>query len=451
MKLPPILSIIWARRAVFAVPVVGALIGSSIAMAVTPPRYMASARVVLNYIKPDAETGIVVNSKMVETYEKTQIDFLREPEVSALAAEAMGWLDLPEMQEAYALRDPQDTRDMATWAAARLMGGISAVMVEDSNILEVRYTAASPEMATAMVGAIRDAYLQASTNQLRRSAEERANANALRLRESNKRLAELEAQKTRVERATGLILDASRRELDAAKLANLASARPRAPVVDPGQGKPSVQANNLAAVDAAIASRAGGLGPNHPQYQAMLRQREQAKAMAEQAGQRENAFSSFFQSQARAEAALFEALKAKVLSQRPDALQLKLLQDQIDREREIATSLAESTAEERQGSTGEQSGLIPIGEPSEARESIRSNSTLIISTAVAMGVLYGALLALLVEFLARQVRSAEALQAAASAPVLGVVPRNRRRGPPRRGRWPKPRRLPAGRAAAVQA
>jgi hypothetical protein len=41
-----------------------------------------------------------------------------------------------------------------------------------------------------------------------------------------------------------------------------------------------------------------------------------------------------------------------------------------------------------------------------------------------MGALYGALLALLVEFLARQIRTPAMLQVAARAPVIGVVPRS---------------------------
>ena len=70
MKLPPILAILWARRAVFAIPVLGAVVGSSIAMAITPPLYQSSARVVLNYIKPDY-VHVMEGGRIIKTGDKS--------------------------------------------------------------------------------------------------------------------------------------------------------------------------------------------------------------------------------------------------------------------------------------------------------------------------------------------------------------------------------------------
>lgn len=453
MKLPTVLAILWARRAIFAIPVAGALIGSSIAMAVSPTQYQASARVVLNYIKPEPETGLFVTSKMADSYEMTQIDVVRGPEVAALAAESMGWLDSPEMQEAYALRDVRDTRDMRSWIAGRLASGISAIMVEDSNILEIRYVATTPQLAQTVVSAIRDAYIEASTDQFRRSADERADANAARLEEVGKSLAELESRKTRFERATGLLLDDRSRDFDSMQLGRVVAATraPKPVVAAPLTKRESATLAAAAAADSAVASGAQGLGPNHPQYQALLRQREQLKIAAQSLSGRDNSVSDFFVQRERAQAALFDSLKAKVLSQRDRVLELRLLQDQIDQQRALAKELSQNIAEGRQLSVGEQTGLVATGDPSEARRSIRSNDPLIIATATGMGVLYGALLSLLVEFLARQVRSVETLQVAAGAPVIGVVPRGRHQ-PERRPRKARGKGLAwLGRRAPVQA
>lgn len=442
MKLPPILSVIWARRAVFLVPVVGALIGSSVAMAITPPQYQASARVMLNYVKPERDTGLFVNSKMADSYEKTQIDFVREPEVAALAAEAMGWLDSPEMQEAYALRDPRDTRDMRTWIGARLAGNIGAAMVEDSNILEIRYFAPTPEVASAVVSAIRDAYIQASTNQFRQSADQQATATAARLEETRDRIAKLESQKTLLERATGIIMDPGIRDLDAMRLSGLVGARLARPVLEaPLTRKQMMTAAQADYLDQTLKAGAEGLGPNNPRYQAMTRQRDQMKAVADNFSGRDNPVGDFITEQRRAQEAMLESVKAKILSQRDETLQLRLLQDQIDQARVIALGLSQNVVEQRQLSVAERTGLVPMGQPTEGEKSIRSNAPVIISTAVGMGVLYGALLALLVEFLARKIRTVQGLQIAARAPVIGVIPRR-----PRDARQRSEQRRPKRRA-----
>lgn len=424
MRLPPILGIIWARRAVLLIPVVGCLLGATVTMLTAQPRYISSARVIIDYIKPDPETGVVVPSKMVDAYVQTQVEFIRDYHVAGLALEALGWLDSPDLQAAYAARDGADTRDFKAWASLGIMGNTSAAMVQDSNIIEIRYVAQSPELAQLVVGALRDAYIQGSLDVRRSNAAESADALSTRLTESTGRLERLEAAQTKAERETGLVLNEQKRDLDSARLSGMTRQQPL-PTIDASEvpAGTAVQRNRLAQVEADVATAQLSLGPNNPNYQAMLRERDSLRASLAQSAGASSSAAAAYQANARAQQSAFEALKAKVLAQRQTALELKLLQDQIDRERTRKTTTAEALAQQRQMANAGSTGLRPVGEPSEPTLSVSSNIPLIIAAALAMGLAQGVLLALLVEFLARHVRTTSDLKAASGAPVLGVVPK----------------------------
>lgn len=439
MRLPPILGIIWARRAVAVIPLVGCLAGATLTALTSPPRYVASARVTINYIKPDPETGIVVPSKMVEAYAETQAEFVRDYQVAGVALEALGWLDSPDLQAAYGARDPRDTRDFKVWASHGIMGSTSASMVEDSNILEIRYAAQSPELATMVVGAIRDAYMEASLQVKRAGADANADALSARVKETSERLKGLETAKAETERATGLILNEQNQDFDSARLGAMA-AKIQAPIADIRSPR-SPLSEQLARLESDLTVYQATLGPNHPRVRAAIKERDQLRAQVETTESSSRATADAFQANAQAQASLFEALKFKVLGQRQQALELKLLQDQIDRENEVRENLVEGLLEQRQLSTTESSALTSVGEPSRAKRSVSSNIPLILSTAALMGLVQGILLALLVEFLARHVRTSADLQAAANVPVLGVIPKSqlqRRRRKPARIKVPKP-------------
>ena len=61
-----VVRILWARRLLVLLPLVACLLAGLYVIAVAPKQYQASARVALNYIKPDPVTGTVIPSKMVD-------------------------------------------------------------------------------------------------------------------------------------------------------------------------------------------------------------------------------------------------------------------------------------------------------------------------------------------------------------------------------------------------
>ena len=93
-----ILYALWGRRLVILTTFLACLLGGVIVIVISAPRYQATARVVLDYIRPDRDTGVVVPSKMLDVYINSQIRLIRDQEVAGPAVEALGWLDDPDVQ-----------------------------------------------------------------------------------------------------------------------------------------------------------------------------------------------------------------------------------------------------------------------------------------------------------------------------------------------------------------
>src|ERR1051325_5109500 len=151
----PILAILWARRLIVLAAFLSAVLGGVVVIVVSPPYYMATARVIMNYVKPDPITGEYINSKSADAYVASQIALVHDYQTARPAAEALGWLDDPSLQIQYAERDPSDTREFGNWVAARLLPGISAHPVADSNMLEIGFRGLSLQASQQIVEAVR--------------------------------------------------------------------------------------------------------------------------------------------------------------------------------------------------------------------------------------------------------------------------------------------------------
>src|SRR4051812_37551018 len=171
--------ILWARKLIILTAPLSFLLGGTFVLVTSPPRYEASARITLDYVKPDPLTGAIVNSKMVEAYLVTQMQLVRDFQVTSVAADALGWTDNPDIIEAFAAQHPEGG-DIRQWVAGRIAAGVSAIMVEDSNIMEIKYRASSPDVAMTVVEALRTAYIAAMVNSRQEGA--RASADSLAAR-----------------------------------------------------------------------------------------------------------------------------------------------------------------------------------------------------------------------------------------------------------------------------
>lgn len=410
----PMIDILRAGWVTIAITIACSMLGGAAIILTAAPRYQASARVVLEFLKPNPVTGAFVKSKMAEAYVNTQMTMIKDYQVAIPAAEALGMLDNIDFQTAYAAIPGADPNDFPRWAAKQVISSTNVRPVEDSNILEITNTSINPDRALATVEALRDAYIH-STLEVQRAGA-RANAAGLELR-ANKIVAELrefEARKAALEKRTDVVPN-----LDRERLASLVTARP-AKILENAVEIPS--AGPLAAAELKLAEAGRDLGANNPRLLALRAERDALKAQVDREKAEATTSGSTAGRMEQAKQAEIETQRTRVLSQSQTQLELKLLQDQIETRTQALAVVGPQIARFRQLTSLQDAGLTPLGEAEVKPRPVFPNHALILAGTGILGLLLGCALTLFLELLQRRARSAKTLSACAGPADLGEVP-----------------------------
>ena len=415
--------ILWARWLIIAIVTLGALAGGAAVVATADRQYDATARVMLNIYKPDPITGVLIGRRQIDPYLESQLSFIRDPQVVAPAVEAVGWLDDPEILNTYASRPSTDTRPLVLWLAQSVAAALDTSLVDGSNIIEIRYRGASPELAALVAGAVRDAYIAGSIAERRNAAQADATAQAERAERIRAELAALQARKYAMEQATGVILTPSGADLDSERLLTLA--QPPAPGLAnnlPIFAKPATLRGRLAVIDSELTQASQALGPNHPRILEMRQMRAQLATQADAEDREAGGVAAVVTANERAKSATFNAQRERVLGQRQDALRLRLIQDQINPKAQALKTALQQVAYLRQLTTTTESGLTSMGDVAIVPGVAFPNTALILGGTGGLGLVAGVIAALLIEMFNLRVRTLGGLRTAAPIPVLGSIP-----------------------------
>lgn len=426
MSIQQFFAILWARRAFVFVTLAGALVGASLVAFLVPPRYEATSRVMLNFIKPDPVTGEVISSNFARTYTKTQSELIRDYRVAGQVVDRLGMAGDPILQASFARLPPEQRTDFRRWLADSIIARTAADLVPGTNILEISYRSTNAEIARIVADALRDAYVD--SNQATRREEARRNATWFERQaaETRARLTEAERVKAAFEKDNNLVLQEDNSDIDSVRLAALAGASaPVMPVAPAMAPVSSAAVAQLAQIDAAIAQSTERLGPSHPQMQSL---REQRRIVATQAMREAAAANSANTAAARAAgagAALISqevaAQRAKVIGQRDKLGTLRKLKDEVDLQRAQLAKINDRIGALRQEAEAGQTGLTLMGNAVAPASPYFPNRPLILIGAGVLGLVIGMLSGLLMELLARRVRSVGDVVNGFDVPLLGVM------------------------------
>jgi len=426
MSILQFLRIFWGRRILILAAAISCCIGGFVVSQTFPPRWPASSRVMLNTLKPDPVTGLVLGGG-TRSYVATQIELITDYSVAGQVADELGWMTDPAWIAAYQARSKNDKRDFRHWIAQQVIDRTKAKLVEGSNILEITYQGMTPDQAKAGADALRTAYMNRSLEIRRDDASRSAAWYDAQAAKIQAQLLEAERRKAEFERQNGVVLDEGKVDLDTQRLEVLAreGAGFAAASVAPTAG-PSPNVAQLAEVDALIAQEAKDLGPNHPELQAL---RTRRAALAALVGQeqtavikaQEGAATSAARAGANAVDRAIEAQKARVLAQHDKIAQVHQLQNEVDQLRDLYNRTAQRAAEFRQEAATLIDILTPLGGAVTPKDPSFPNGPLILGGSVGLGLSLGILLAILSEMVARHVRGVEDLEATLGGPVLAVI------------------------------
>lgn len=410
--------ILWARRAILVLTTMSCLIGAVLIAKAIPPRYVATSRVILDIVKPDPVTGTVIASGFARAYVKTQTELIRDYRVAGKVVDALGWTSSPVLAAEYARRPPSDTRDFRRWLAQRVIDNTDASLIDTSNILEIRYSTTVPGTAAKVADAIRQAYVDQALAFKRTDA---ANNAAWFYQQADRIKAELAAAEKRkgdFERANGIVLQDNNVDTETARLTALASSAAAPAAAAPAAAAAvSPAAAQLAQANAAVATAQRVLGPNNPDLQALIKQRDAiaAAAATKVAAPRAATGPSI--------ASLYNAQQAKVLAQRGKVAEAQQLATDVTVLRDQYVKTLGRAGELQQQGEATDSGLTMLGNAVAPQSPAFPKWPLIIFGSLGLGFALGLLITLFVELLGRRVRGVEDLRLP-DIPVLGVMARS---------------------------
>jgi uncharacterized protein involved in exopolysaccharide biosynthesis len=421
MSVAQIWRMLWAKRLIVLVAMVIGAMAALIGYRMLPSQYTATSRVILDFVRPDPISGEVVASASAKAYVQTQVELVTDYPVTSAVVDSFGWMNSPVLRQAYDGSEARARMDFKHWLASIVADSTSAELTANTNIMEISYTSSSPENARKAADAVRDAYVRQTLASKRASAVHNAEWFRQQTDALKQRLAEAEARKAKFERANGILLQDDNTDTDSARLKAIASAVPVAPIAMPAAAVASApSAGQLAQVDAQIAAGRRTLGPNHPEMQALIQQRQAlAAAVARETSATRAA--SMPGSTGPSQASMIDTQTRKVLAQRGLVGEAQRLAGEVSVLRDQLAKTAQRAAEfELQGQTTE-SGLEPLGNAALPSKSSRPSVILLLIGGLVVGAAFGAVVALLLELLFRRIRGIEDIEAL-GLPVLAQMP-----------------------------
>jgi polysaccharide biosynthesis transport protein len=424
MSLIQFLRILWARKAILLAALLSCVIIAIIVSQILPKRYEATARVMLDTVTPDPVTGVTIGNQY-RAFAKTQTELIQDEQTAGRVVDQLGWTSEPTFIADYAAATDGKGGDIRRWLAQRILAVTKARLVETSNIIEINYSSTSPDSAKKIADMIRQTYIDLTLEIRRKSAGRNADWYRDQADKAKELLVTTEAERSKFAKEHGIVLQQDNVDIESAKLNALsgqsasASATPTAGYIPPAPV--SASTTQLEALDQQIAQAGQTLGPNHPSYQALLRQRSviagaaaRERAAGTPRGPNVGAIVSQIQS-------AYEAQKSRVVGQRDNVDKLNQLNRDIDVKRDQYLKSAQRAADLRLQSTTAESGVSLLGEATVPDKPTYPNVPLILFGSFGFGGALGVCLALLIELLGRRVRSDEDLFYATKAPVFAMI------------------------------
>lgn len=418
MSLVQFLRMLYARRMIVLATLLSCVITATLTAFILPPRYEAQARLMLDVLKPDPVTGQVMSNNFMRAYTVTQIEMIKGTAVAGRVVDQLGWAEDPNMLARYEKENTDPGADARLWLARQVSDNIKADVMEGSNILQITYDGPSAEAAKQMTDLIRAAYKEEALEAKRKSAGEDAEWFRIQSAKAKKALEIAEAERTAFAKANNIVLQPGNVDLESAKLATLSqqsAAAVATPTITGGAGINPAQ-TQLETINQQLAQAAATLGPNHPTYQALERQKKLYESFAAKAGG-----PAAVGGGAAAIESAYERQRARVVGDRDKVDQLQRMENDVALKRDQYLKAAQRFADLRLEADTTNAQITDMGPTTSSTTPSFPKRPLIIGSAMASGLGLGILLALLVELLNRRVRSEDDLNGAAGAPVFATV------------------------------
>ena len=140
MSIVQFLRIFWARRLFILAATVSCVIGAVIVILVMPARWQAHSRAMLNLLKPDPVTGLMVGGPTPRPMPTPRSSSSRTMPSPVRSPTKWVGCRIRALIAAYRRRSHNDTRDFRRWLAQSVIDKTKAEILEGSKSCEITYT-----------------------------------------------------------------------------------------------------------------------------------------------------------------------------------------------------------------------------------------------------------------------------------------------------------------------
>jgi polysaccharide biosynthesis transport protein len=436
MSLIQFLRILIARRWMILSTMLACMAVATVIAMLLPKRYPATARVMLDIVKPDPVTGRSIDANSGRSYIRTQIQLLSDMRVAGQVVDDLGLANDPATIARYAATGLTELDGgIRGWLGQQIIDNTSAQQVEGSNLLEIQYQGPTPETAKLFAAAIRDAYIEAALAFRTDAAGRTGDWYVEQAARAQQQLTAAEAQMSKFMQDNNIVLQAgvdsdlvrlqslqgavqSARGMQGSNDAAAAARLSNDPVADQ-------LALQLATIEDELALAGARLGSSHPTYKAIQARRDtlsEALARARSNSQSSVAAVSGATRQSLAELeAELAAQERKVLARKPLMDQLVTMGRDVELKRAQFENAKQKAADLRLEANVSETPLVVLGEATVSRTPSYPKIPLVIGLSAFFGLALGVLAAIITEFLARRIRGEEDLAYATGVPVMVTV------------------------------
>lgn len=442
MTFSQLIAILYARRKIIIATFLSIVLLTVIYNVLSPKEYTASTKVLLNNKVVDPVTGISLANQMMESYMATQLQVLQSDSVALEVVKRLGLTKNARIQESFK-KSNGGQGDIDLWLAKALVGKLNAIFTR-SNVIEITYSAADPEFAALIANTFTDVYIE-KTIQLKTEPAQKAagylNQQAQILRDN---LAQAQLKFGNFQKENGITSNDDRVDVESSRLSEMSGqlSMAQAQLVEANSRYHDVKHNasdspdvaqsslvqniklELSKAETSLASVAGTMSSNHPQYIALAAQVDKLKnQLAEQIAK----VTSNISGTANITKERVDILKQQVEQQKQKVLTLNQLRgEMMNLQNDVVTAQAalenanklygqnSIEGQSDQGNVALLDKANPPFDPSKPRVFMN------IFFSVLAGIFLGLLFAMIAELLNRRVRGSQDLVDLLDAPVFVI-------------------------------
>jgi len=430
--------ILQARYKVVLIVLFGTVLAALVVSLFMSNRYTATASVLLDTKSPDPLLGMLSTPL---NYMATQVEIITSDRVAQKVVKLLKMDDNPQVRQQWQA-DTNGKETLIVWLGKLLGKGLNVKPSQESNVINITYTATESSFAAVTANAFAQAYIDTNIELKVEPARQYAAWFQDRAKELRADLEKSQAKLVEYQQKTGIVISDARQPTDEnSKISELsrqltlaetetADARSKQKHTGSTESMPDVMKNPLIqsikekiiTQETKLEELGRMLGKNHPQYQAMEDQiAELKRKMDEESRQIMNSINTgnLVNKQREAEIkAAIELHKKQAIEDRDQLDQIAVLQKDVEAAQKAYDMIVQRFTDSSLQSQSNQTNISVLNPATNPTE--RSSPQILknLLKATIMGIVLGLGSMVLWEMLDQRVRSLAALGVATGVPVL---------------------------------